>query len=145
MAQYNKKTLDKDRFEKYCNAQNKEADIATFFNVSTNTLNKWCIETYNMGYKNASKMFNVAGRSNVKRKLYEMAMAGNTACIIFYCKNHCDMSDNPKGEMSMEAARDTFAALKQAADNRMGKESKANKLSISESNKKDESDLDNEK
>jgi len=72
-----------------------------------------------MGYKDACKMFNVTGRSNVQRKLYEMAMRGNTACMIFYLKNFANMSDNPKAtSVSLEIAKETFAALKQAADKR---------------------------
>ena len=64
-------------------------------------------------------MFNTNGVSNAKNKLYDMAMNGNTACLIFYLKNFANMSDNPKAtSVSLEIAKETFAALKQAADKR---------------------------
>ena len=123
MAQYNRKEIDsadfKQRFEKYCNAQIREADIAKFFNISVNTLNKWCMKIYDKGYKDSCRMFNIKGVSEAKKKLYDMAIAGSVPCLIFYLKNFADMSDNPRAtSVSLEVAKETFASLKQAADNR---------------------------
>ena len=123
MAQYNRKDIDSDefkrRFQAYCYAQNKEADIAKYFGISVNTLDKWCKKHFDKGYKDSCRMFNTNGVSNAKNKLYDMAMNGNTACLIFYLKNFANMSDNPRAtSVSLEIAKETFAALKQAADKR---------------------------
>ena len=123
MAQYNRKDIDSDefkrRFQAYCYAQNKEADIAKYFGISVNTLDKWCKKHFDKGYKDSCRMFNTNGVSNAKNKLYDMAMNGNTACLIFYLKNFANMSDNPRAtSVSLEVAKETFASLKQAADNR---------------------------
>ena len=42
--------IDKNQFEKLCGLQCTETEIAGYFNVSHDTLQRWCNDTYNQDF-----------------------------------------------------------------------------------------------
>ena len=128
--------IDKESFEACCRAQVRESDIAKILKVSTTTLIKWCKYTYGCSFRDAVKTLNYDGISNVKKKLYDMALKGNSAAVFFYLKNYAGLSDNPKGNVSLEIARSTFESIRKAAAKRFENPNEISNNSSNESEKK---------
>lgn len=92
-----KKVIDQKMFETLCTIQCTEEEVCSVLDVNKDTLIAWCKKTYNG--KTFQKVFGekrVGGKASLRRKLWEGAMTGNTATLIFALKNYLGMRDNPE-------------------------------------------------
>lgn len=88
--------IPKDVFEDLCKQHNTERDIADFFDVSIDTVGRWCKRTYGKTFEKVYKDLQGKGRCSLRKMLWNAAEKGNTAVLIFLAKNELGMSDkNP--------------------------------------------------
>ena len=93
-----RKHIDKDNFEKLCGLFCTLTDIAAFFNVSEDTVERWCKRTYHVGFAEIYKKLSAAGRTSLRRWQFQAAERGNTSLLIFLGKNYLGQADVLKTE-----------------------------------------------
>lgn len=95
--------IDKEEFEKLCELQCTEKEIAAFFGVSTAGVGKWCRRTYwdddgnPMNFEQVFEEKRQAGFISLRRSNWKLIKQGNVPLNIFYSKNYLGLSDNPSG------------------------------------------------
>lgn len=85
--------IDQEEFEKLCALQCTGEEIAGWFHVSVDTLNRWCKKTYKMNFAEISSEKREIGKISLRRRLFQ---SNQPSVLIFLAKNHLGMSDNPK-------------------------------------------------
>lgn len=87
-------SINKEQFEKLASMMCTVKEIASFFNVSFETLNQWCKDNYgedNTANKTIER-FNDGGRINLRRIQMQLAER-NSAMAIFLGKQYLGQSD----------------------------------------------------
>lgn len=79
--------IDKGIFEKLCALLCTEEEIASFFNVSIDTLNRWCKRVYSKSFAEVFKYKSAGGKITLRR--YQMRLAEKyPAMAIFLGKQY---------------------------------------------------------
>lgn len=103
-----KKQIDQAQFEKLCGIFCSRDDICDFFEVSKDTLIRWCKATYNETFETVYKKLSAKGRSSLRRFQFALAEK-NAAMAIFLGKNYLGQTDRDPLELKYLEAR--IAAL----------------------------------
>lgn len=104
-----KKQIDKAQFEKLCGIFCSRDDICDFFEVSKDTLIRWCKATYNNEtFETIYKKMSAKGRSSLRRFQFALAEK-NAAMAIFLGKNYLGQTDRDPLDLKLIEAR--IAAL----------------------------------
>lgn len=90
------KEIDQAQFEKLCAILCTEEDIAGFFSVSVDTIERWCKRTYKQTFAEVYKKKSATGRVSLRRKQYEVAMGGNVGMLIWLGKQFLGQRDKDK-------------------------------------------------
>ena len=77
---YGRKVLKED-FEKLCALQCTEEEIASFFNVSHDTLFRWCVQTYGLKFSEVYPRFSCKGKISLRRNQMRLAETNPTMAI----------------------------------------------------------------
>lgn len=77
--------IDEEQVRKLAAINCTMVEIASIMNVSVDTLERRCADIIKSGKAH--------GRMSLRRKMFEMAMGGNSAIAIFLSKNMLDYSD----------------------------------------------------
>lgn len=85
--------IDQKQFENLCAMQCTLNEIASWFDCSDKTIERWCMKTYGMTFVDTFKQKRGKGQIAVRRALYQAATKGNTTAMIFWLKNHAGMAD----------------------------------------------------
>ena len=85
--------IDKDQFEKLCSLQCTKEDIAGWFNVSEDTIERFCGREYNENFAVVFSKKRVPGLISLRKAGFDLAKK-NAAVHIFYAKNYLGMKDN---------------------------------------------------
>lgn len=89
------KEIDQVQFEKLCVILCTLDDICGFFDVGRETLLRWCKRTYGETFEETFKRKSAGGKISLRRKQYEMAMAGDRVLLIWLGKQHLGQRDTP--------------------------------------------------
>jgi len=89
----NKKPIDWDQFDKLCALQCTKLEIASFFDMSDDTLSRRVKESFDCTFAELYDQKKLRGRVSIRRKQYEMAMAGDRSLLIWIGKNWLGQSD----------------------------------------------------
>lgn len=73
--------INKDQFEKLCSIFCTEEEICGFFNVSHDTLNRWCHQEYDCTFKQVFDQKNAIGKISLRRTQYKLAETNPTMAI----------------------------------------------------------------
>ena len=73
--------INKSQFEGLCQISCTEPEIAYFFNVSHDTVNRWCHETYGDCFANVYKRFTSFGNISIRRAQFKLAQHNVTMAI----------------------------------------------------------------
>lgn len=65
--------IDKDNFEKLCSILCTEQEICGFFNVSHDTLNRWCKQEYKMTFAQVFDIKSAIGKISLRRIQFKQA------------------------------------------------------------------------
>lgn len=87
-----KKVIDQEEFEKLCGMQCTKAEICDWFNLTDKTLERWCKETYKIGFSEVFQKKRIKGKIALRRNLLNMS-SNNAAVVIFLAKNWLGMRD----------------------------------------------------
>lgn len=87
--------IDKTNFEKLCSLMCTEEEIAGFFDVSVDTLQRWCKRTYCKGFEAIYSLKNAKGKIVLRR--YQMQLAEKyPAMAIFLGKQYLGQIEHPE-------------------------------------------------
>lgn len=94
--------IKKDEFEKLCNLWCTLIEIADFFDVSEDTVEAWCKNTYGETFTDVYKRKNSKGKIALRRWQMKSAEKGNVTMQIWLGKQHLNqrehLLDNIEGE-----------------------------------------------
>ena len=87
-----KKEFDIKVFEDLCLIQCTREDICTVFNCDPKTLTRWCVDTYQQGFKEIFDILSIGGKVSLRRTLFNMAKT-KPVIAIWLSKQYLGMSD----------------------------------------------------
>ena len=96
-----RKEIDFNEFEKLCAMQCTAEEIAGWFSVSVDTIERRVKEHYDCGFAEIFKEKRGTGKISLRRAMFQKAIEGNTAMLIWLSKNYLGMSD--KQEISSDS------------------------------------------
>lgn len=96
--------IDQKQFEGACSIQCTKEEICAIFDVTDKTLERWCKETYNMGFSEVFSIKRELGKVSLRRAGFKMAQK-NPAVHIFYAKNHLGMTDKVEADFNPESLK----------------------------------------
>lgn len=73
--------IDKKTFEKLCAIQCTAVEIADFFYVSHDTLERWCKKTYKQTFQQCFERFRSNGKISLRRSQWQQAEKNSTMAI----------------------------------------------------------------
>jgi len=88
-----RKEFDQTQFEKLCSLQCTEVEIAAWFDMSVDTLNTRCVETYGEGFSETFKKHSVDGKMSIRRNQFRLSEK-NTAMAIWLGKQYLGQRDD---------------------------------------------------
>jgi hypothetical protein len=90
-----KKEFDKQVFEGLCSIQCTEAEIAGCFKTTTDTIDRWCKDTYGEGFSETYKKLSADGKMSLRRMQFKLAER-SAAMAIFLGKQYLGQRDVPE-------------------------------------------------
>ena len=87
-----KKEFDIKVFEDLCLIQCTREDICTMFDCDPKTLTRWCVDTYQQGFKEIFDKLSIGGKTSLRRTLFNMAKT-KPVIAIWLSKQYLGMSD----------------------------------------------------
>lgn len=86
------KEIDKESFEKLCALLCTLSEIASWFSVSEDTIERWCVRTYGEKFADIYKKY--SGKGKIALRRYQMQLAEKyPAMAIFLGKQYLGQSD----------------------------------------------------
>ena len=88
---------DVERFQKLCAMFCTKAEVCSVMGIGDHrTLDRLIAEHFpdTPTWEEAFEMFSGTGRAHLRRRMFELAMDGDKAAIIFMAKNYLGMSDD---------------------------------------------------
>lgn len=73
--------IDEEDFKKLCELQCTLAEIASFFNCSGDTIERWCKRELKVGFAEAFKNYSAGGKISLRRWQFRMAETNCTMAI----------------------------------------------------------------
>lgn len=73
--------IDRDQFEKLCSILCSEEEICGFFNISHDTLWRWCKQEYDMTFDEVAKSKGSLGKISLRRSQFKMAETNPSMAI----------------------------------------------------------------
>ena len=102
-----RKEINKENFEKLCQYQCTEVEIAGFFDCSEDTIERWCKRTYNCTFAEIYKKKSAGGKISLRRAQFKLAEK-NASMAIFLGKNYLGQTDSINYESNASIANDGF-------------------------------------
>jgi hypothetical protein len=93
------KEIDFEQFQKLCEIQCTLVEIAGFFDVSEDTIERRCKERYGQTFAESYKKLSAGGLMSLRRIQFRMAET-NPAMAIFLGKNYLGQSDKMTVDVS---------------------------------------------
>ena len=100
--------IDKGLFEKYLQYFSTKKAIADYFEVSEDTIEKFCKREYSTTFTAVAEQKREFTRNKLKAKMVEVALGGNVTMLIFLAKNWLGMSDKPAETVDTENTDEYF-------------------------------------
>ena len=84
--------IDVRQFENLCGLQCTAEEIASFFNCSVDTIERWCVKQYEMSFAEVFKIKRGVGKISLRRSQMKLAEK-YPAMAIFLGKQYLDQTD----------------------------------------------------
>lgn len=84
--------IDEENFRKLCGLQCTLTEISSFFNCSSDTIERWCKRELKLSFADAFKKYSSAGRISLRRWQFKMA-EHNVSMAIFLGKQYLGQKD----------------------------------------------------
>lgn len=85
--------INQKAFENLCALQCTLDEIASFFNCSGDTIERWCIRTYKLKFAEVFRIKRQAGKISLRRSQFRLAEK-YPQMAIFLGKNYLDQTDH---------------------------------------------------
>lgn len=89
--------IDKEQFEKLCELQCTETEIAGWFSCSADTIERWCKREYKIGFAEVFAQKRGKGKIALRRYQFQLAEK-NAAMAIWLGKQYLDQKEPEKPE-----------------------------------------------
>lgn len=99
-----RKEIDAKQFESLCAMMCTEEEIASFFDCSVDTIERWCKREYGERFAEVYKVKSSNGKIALRRYQFELAKK-STAMAIFLGKNYLGQKDSVEYEDKESLAR----------------------------------------
>lgn len=86
-------SIDVVNFEKLCAIQCTQTEIAEFFDISVDTLDRHLKRIYKENFAEIFKKKSSKGKISLRRKMFETAMNGNVTMMIWLSKQFLGYTD----------------------------------------------------
>ena len=104
------KDINQDNFEKLCGIFCTRREVCTFFDVSEDTIERWCKKTYGVNFAVVYEQKKDNGRISLRRAMFQGALKGNVALLIWLSKQHLGMTDKAEETIKQEIKQEiTYA------------------------------------
>lgn len=100
--------IDWEAVKKLCHIQCTRDEIASFLQVSNDTLERAVKREHNMDYAAFYKQHADGGKRSLRRKMFEVALNGNVGMLIWLSKQQLGMREDPSQSISNEDAKRVF-------------------------------------
>ena len=110
-----KNKIVKETFEKLCGMWCTLVEIADFFGVSEDTVERWCKDTYEMTFAEVYKKRSSQGNISLRRWQLKSAEKGNVTMQIWLGKQH--LGQKEKVEVDTEKSKGVLTELAEALKN----------------------------
>lgn len=88
-----RKEIDWEDFDKLCGIQCTQEEIAAWFGVSVDTIERAVKRKFKKGFAEFFKQKKQKGKISLRRVMYQKAQDGNTTMLIWLSKNYLGMTD----------------------------------------------------
>lgn len=106
------KEIDQRKFEKLCEMQCTEKEIAAFFDVSEDTILRWCRRTYGASFADVFADKRQLGKISLRRSQWKLAQ-NDTRMSIWLGKQYLDQTDKREVKSEIKATGELDAVLEQ--------------------------------
>lgn len=96
--------IDAKQFESLCGLQCTLAEIASFFQCSEDTVERWCKRTYELTFADAYKKHSAKGKMSLRRAQFRLAET-NATMAIFLGKQYLGQKDVPNEKNGGEGVK----------------------------------------
>lgn len=103
-----RKEIDQKQFENLCGLQCTKEEICDWFDVSEDTLERWCKRTYKENFAVVFSKKRGKGRISLRRSQWRLAEK-SAAMAIFLGKNYLGQKDQPEDAIDTEDAESFFS------------------------------------
>lgn len=108
-----KKEINWEEFDKLCNMQCTLVEIAGWFDVSEDTIERRVKEKYNVTFAEHYKTKSAGGKISLRRKQFEVAHKGNVTLLIWLGKQYLGQKDKQEIETTDKSANVEIAEYKE--------------------------------
>lgn len=111
------KEIDQKQFEDLCGLQCTYDEICGWFDISADTLEKWCKKTYKMTFSKVFAQKRGKGKISLRRSQWQLA-SSNATMAIWLGKQYLGQRDQVEQTIALEAVKDDAlsASLKELAE-----------------------------
>lgn len=92
-----RKEINQDTFEKLCGIMCSEEEIASVFDCSVDTIERWCKRTYSTTFAEVYKEKSAKGKASLRRMQWQLAEK-NVGMAIFLGKQYLGQKDHVEYE-----------------------------------------------
>ena len=85
--------IDWNEFGKLCKIQSTLEEMAAWFNVSEDTVERRVKEKFGMNFADVYKQKKGQGKVSLRRKQWQVALKGHPTMLIYLGKQHLDQTD----------------------------------------------------
>ena len=103
--------IDKEQFEKLCVIQCTLAEIASWFNCSEDTIERWCKREYKETFAETYKNYSGKGKISLRRFQFKLA-EHNVSMAIFLGKQYLGQKD----QQDIQVSRNDDETIKEMND-----------------------------
>lgn len=111
-----RKELNWDEFDKLCGIHATRRELAGWFEVSEDTIERRCQEEFGMSFASYVEQRQSPGKISLRRKQYEVAMSGNVSMLIWLGKQYLGQKDNLESDIKIDAGGISITVLKDESD-----------------------------
>lgn len=94
--------IDFEDFEALCKIQCTREEIASFFDISVDTIERRCKSHYGANFAVVFKRFSAGGKISLRRSMFRMSET-NVAMAIWLSKQHLGMTEKVETRTTTEA------------------------------------------
>ncbi len=115
-----KKEIDWDMFDKLCGIQCTRREIAAWFDVSEDTIERLVKKQFHMTFAARFEEKKGIGKISLRRSMFQLAQKGNATMLIWLSKNHLDMTDKVDQKIDQVTSEKITYKVKWADEEELG-------------------------